>query len=164
MTKKIKIILIVLFSILFFTLSGLYISRENFYNISPISNYKEDIKVKISGQVVFPGEKTFKKRTLLKEIIEKFKPLPNSDLSVFKLQEKQFEDLNLEIKKQKPLLSNNLKEEVFKKIKINKSLLAKIQDFFLKNKHRKITWEDIEQIPGLGSKSLEKLQNNFSLE
>lgn len=164
MTKKIKIILIVLFSILFFTLSGLYISRENFYNISPISNYKEDIKVKISGQVVFPGEKTFKKGTLLKEIIEKFKPLPNSDLSVFKLQEKQFEDLNLEIKKQKPLLSNNLKEEVFKKIKINKSLLAKIQDFFLKNKHREITWEDIEQIPGLGSKSLEKLQNNFSLE
>ncbi|MBY7705630.1 hypothetical protein JIY74_36795, partial [Vibrio harveyi] len=71
MTKKIKIILIVLFSILFFTLSGLYISRENFYNISPISNYKEDIKVKISGQVVFPGEKTFKKGTLLKENIEK---------------------------------------------------------------------------------------------
>lgn len=80
-----------------FTLSGLYISRENFYNISPISNYKEDIKVKISGQVVFPGEKLLKRNTF-KGNYRKFKPLPNSDLSVFKLQEKQFEDLNLEIK------------------------------------------------------------------
>lgn len=164
MKKKVKIILSIFFTILFCVLCGFYITNNNSYNIPTFHKQTQEIKAKITGSVKFPGEKYFKKGTILKDIFKKFEPLPKSDLSAFKLEEKQFKDINIEIQNQKPLLVDNLNEETFKTLKLNKKLLIKLKELFQNNKSKKISWENIEQIQGIGLKSLEKLQKNFSLE
>ncbi|MGP1451733.1 MAG: MAG0490 family ComEA-like DNA-binding protein [Metamycoplasmataceae bacterium] len=159
--KQWIIILFIIFTISLTSISAfssIYIQKNKKDN----HEYKQNnlyITIKVFGEVKYPGTYTFKKDVTYFEIFKKVGIKNNSDLSSFNLNEKIKENLTIKVlslKKSKiKWIELNNKEQLIN-MGISKSISEKI--IFLRKKKINITWEDLNEISGIGPKTLEKLK------
>ncbi|ADN69285.1 MAG0490 family ComEA-like DNA-binding protein [Mycoplasmopsis fermentans] len=119
--------------------------------------------IKVSGAVAFAKNYYFEKPIYLKELLDMAQPYENADLSKINLKKELKENLNIYIPYKKTdkhfLYWNNLSKKHFKllvDLGIKKSIVNKI--LALREKKNQITWNDLENISGVGKVTLKKLQ------
>ncbi|WP_029609060.1 MAG0490 family ComEA-like DNA-binding protein [Mycoplasma simbae] len=128
------------------------------------TNQNKEVKVKISGAVLHPGEYEVPINSTLKQALIMAKPRADSDLTSIDQNQKIASNITIKIpfkkvnREHKPAISwsqiNSLVD--LTNLGISKSIAQKLLT------HRKnnpsTTWEKINQISGIGSKALEKLK------
>lgn len=160
-------ILFLIFAILIVPIGSVFIHKIN--NISQSQDNKKDnneyITIEIYGEIRYPGKYIFAKGTLYKELFSKIGIISTSDLSNLKPNSKMMKDAKINIPKisngEKILWSELNEISQLLKLGIKKNIAEKIIN--LRKRKEKVTWQDIENIFGIGPKTLEKLQKILKL-
>ncbi|VEU76733.1 MAG0490 family ComEA-like DNA-binding protein [Mycoplasmopsis columbina] len=128
------------------------------------SKTSESYKVKILGAVKHEKILTFFKPIKIKELLKKVDLNSNADLTNISMNMEIKENfiLNIPEQTQRKLLWKNIhKIEDLTGMKISKSLALKILK--LRKEKINITWNDLKEVNGIGSKILENLQSKIQL-
>ncbi|WP_406615266.1 MAG0490 family ComEA-like DNA-binding protein [Mycoplasmopsis hyopharyngis] len=158
--KQLWVILIILFSTIV-TSSTIFFSTKfsSQFKKNHNSQLEEFITIKINGYVDYPGSYSFKKGVTYKEVLQKAGYNKNSDLSEFDLEKRIDKNLKIFVK---AIQSNKIKWKELNDEKeliargITKSIASKIIN--LRKAKVSIEWTDLEDISGIGPKTLEKLK------
>lgn len=158
--KQLLIILIILFSIIV-TSSTIFFSTRLNWQVKKDNNgeTEEFITIKINGYVDYPGSYSFKKGVTYIEVLQKAGYGKNSDLSEFDLNKKINKNAKIFVK---AIQTSKIKwkdlydEKELISRGITKSIAGKVIN--LRKLKVSIEWTDLEQISGIGPKTLEKLK------
>ncbi|MGL4184045.1 MAG: MAG0490 family ComEA-like DNA-binding protein [Metamycoplasmataceae bacterium] len=145
---------------------GYYIFTTSKIENKQEENIKKELIAEIDGAVEKPGNYFFIKNQILRTILAKAVIRQEADLTKILLNEKKDRNFSIYI----PFIGGEQNKLLWKDIKsihqlinigISKNIAKKLMD--LKEKKENVEWSDIENISGIGSKTLSKLKNIIEL-
>ncbi|UUD37002.1 Uncharacterised protein [Mycoplasmopsis californica] len=163
-----KVIYIILTLLAFCAIGAVgYFTVGKNENIKKTKEEKQNIEIIIKGAVERPNMYLVKKGTSLREVLFMAKLRIDADLSQINMNTVLASDQTIVVPfKNESIEKIHIKDyiqiEQLTKHKIPKRIAQSILD--LKNNKTKITWEDIDNLHGVGSAYLEKLKSILILD
>lgn len=144
-----------------------YIINTNFLNEKQVNILEKKLVAKITGAVHNPGDYLFQKDQTIREIIFKAKVKNSADIHLLGLDLKQKESFEIIV----PYKVGEMPKLKYSEIKtINQLKALGIKDNIAKiiikykNENKGVpTWKEIDDLPGIGEKTLIYLKENIDL-
>lgn len=144
-----------------------YVVKTNFFEKATIDKTDDKLIATITGAVENPGDYFFKKEQTIREIIFKAQVKNSADIYLLGLEMKQTKSFEIIVPYkigEKPKLKYSKIESInqLKSLGIKESV-AKILIKYKKENRGIPTWKDIDDLPGVGEKTLIYLKENIEL-
>lgn len=140
-----------------------YISNIKNNNKLFIKNKNEIITIGISGAIEYPDSYEIKKGTKLLEIIKKARLKSGADLNNIDLNLKleKNQSINIPFKKDNSISIREVNNVgILEDLGIKKDIAKIILSYFIAKDYL-ITWQELENLPGVGEKTLTILKNHL---